>query len=184
MELGEYLRKIRKENKKTLVQLANETGLSHSYLSQVENGKKLKPSMEALRKIAEACDQSSLDLWGKAGYMTEEDVLKQKEMKQETYSRFDDLFKDGGAYITEENKDILTKMKTLEEHGFIPEEETQKQNESIKTKNEKPVIFAQDDILFQLKSPKTVYLNFKPLKDEDRQRMSDLLKAAFPEYFK
>lgn len=75
MELGKYLRGLRKEKKKTLVQLAEETGLSHSYLSQVENGKKLNPSMDSLMKICKALNEDPFNFLIATGHHEEVDTL-------------------------------------------------------------------------------------------------------------
>jgi HTH-type transcriptional regulator, competence development regulator len=91
MELGSYLQKIRKEKKKTLVQLANDTGLSHSYLSQVENGKKLNPSMESLMRIAKALDLNQNDLLSKSGHLKQ---LEEEANAVKYQVKFDDYLKE------------------------------------------------------------------------------------------
>lgn len=67
-KLGEYIRKIRKDKKVTLVQLAEKTGLSQPYLSQIENGKRKQDSIdpEILNKIASGLGINQHDLWSKA----------------------------------------------------------------------------------------------------------------------
>lgn len=50
--LGQYLKKIRKEKRLTLRTVEHETGVSNSYLSQVENGKIKKPSPTVLLKLS------------------------------------------------------------------------------------------------------------------------------------
>ena len=52
MRLGEWLRAARKQKGLKLVDLAKETGLSHSYLSQIETGLKTGPSDEVLEALA------------------------------------------------------------------------------------------------------------------------------------
>lgn len=53
MELGAAVRQGRAERAWTLQQLAEKTGLSVSYLSEIEQGKK-RPSLKAARRLAEA----------------------------------------------------------------------------------------------------------------------------------
>ncbi|WP_042474435.1 helix-turn-helix domain-containing protein [Bacillus ndiopicus] len=55
--IGEMVRKIRKEKKITLKQLAEQTGVSISFLSQVELGK-CNATLESLRKICDALQVS------------------------------------------------------------------------------------------------------------------------------
>lgn len=53
--IGEKLKKLRKEQKRTLKNLAEETGFSISFLSQVERGKS-NVTLESLKKISDALD--------------------------------------------------------------------------------------------------------------------------------
>ena len=55
MRKKEWLRKIRKSKKMTLCNLADATGLTNCYLSQVENGKR-NPSVDTAKKIAEVLE--------------------------------------------------------------------------------------------------------------------------------
>ncbi len=53
MTLGEKLRSIRKENKKTLVEVEQSTGITQSYLSKLERNIKVNPSLDILNSLAE-----------------------------------------------------------------------------------------------------------------------------------
>ena len=52
-KIGNYLKKRRETRKITLRQVESETGINNAYLSQLENGKILKPSPEILHKLAD-----------------------------------------------------------------------------------------------------------------------------------
>ncbi|MCX7845808.1 MAG: helix-turn-helix transcriptional regulator [Dictyoglomaceae bacterium] len=52
MNIGNKIRKLRKEKNLTLEELSKKTGLSLSYISLIERGLK-NPSLKALEKIAE-----------------------------------------------------------------------------------------------------------------------------------
>lgn len=52
MQLGETLRRLRKNQKLTLVKVSEATGLSVSFLSDLER-EKARPSQESLEKLAE-----------------------------------------------------------------------------------------------------------------------------------
>ncbi len=54
MELGEYLRSCRVKKNMTTVELAERSGVSRPYISQIEKGSKDPPSEKVLRKIAAA----------------------------------------------------------------------------------------------------------------------------------
>ncbi len=51
MELGNLLRKQRIERNLTLEELANKTGVSVGYLSRLENGIRVNPSVKIIQKI-------------------------------------------------------------------------------------------------------------------------------------
>ncbi|MDF2064971.1 helix-turn-helix transcriptional regulator [Bacillus sp. Cr_A10] len=67
---GKFLKKIRVSQKLTVRALSENSGVSPSYLSQVENGKRGVPSPEVIRKIAAALDYDYFSLMRVAGYMT------------------------------------------------------------------------------------------------------------------
>lgn len=60
-ELGRVVRSLRKRRGLTLVQVAELTAYSHSFISQVERGV-TKPSMESLHRIAHALGSTAQDL--------------------------------------------------------------------------------------------------------------------------
>lgn len=65
-EFGEYLKQVRKKAGLTLADLGAKTNLSHSYLSQIETGKKGPPSFEVLHTLAETLDIDYAALLGRA----------------------------------------------------------------------------------------------------------------------
>ncbi|MCM1508837.1 MAG: helix-turn-helix transcriptional regulator [Ruminococcus flavefaciens] len=50
MEIGERLRSIRESKKMTIYKVAQETGISHNHISDLERGAR-KPSVETLRRL-------------------------------------------------------------------------------------------------------------------------------------
>jgi transcriptional regulator with XRE-family HTH domain len=66
--LGEYLKRIRKDNRLTLREVEDKTKISNAYLSQVENGKIAKPSPSVLYKLAECYGIAYEVLMKSAGY--------------------------------------------------------------------------------------------------------------------
>lgn len=67
-EFGHYLRGLRKSRKLTLVELADKTGLSQPYLSQIENGRREAPKPDILEKLATVLDEEYNTLAEKAGF--------------------------------------------------------------------------------------------------------------------
>ena len=68
-EFGSFIRKLRKEREMTIRQLELYSGVSNSYLSQLENGKRGIPSPDIIKKISKGLKVDYNDLMIKAGYM-------------------------------------------------------------------------------------------------------------------
>jgi len=68
VKFGQYLRRLRKKKNLSLRQLSDLTGISDSYLSLIEKGKRGVPRPEYLRRLAEALGVSYDDMLAKAGY--------------------------------------------------------------------------------------------------------------------
>ncbi|GLY74718.1 helix-turn-helix domain-containing protein [Actinoallomurus iriomotensis] len=68
--IGEYIREQRQRAKVSLRQLADATGVSNPYLSQIERGLR-KPSAEILQQIAKGLRISAEALYVQAGILDE-----------------------------------------------------------------------------------------------------------------
>lgn len=55
LTLGEYIRRLRRDRRWSLQQLADETGISYTHLSRIENDSTL-PNSDSVAKLAEALD--------------------------------------------------------------------------------------------------------------------------------
>src|SRR5207247_2860421 len=63
MDFGSKLRQLRKERQVTLRKLADDAGVSFTYLSKIENGRvPYTPSVEAIRRLAAALNVDTLEL--------------------------------------------------------------------------------------------------------------------------
>jgi transcriptional regulator with XRE-family HTH domain len=71
--LGEYLREQRVSAQLSLRQLAEQTGVSNPYLSQIERGLR-RPSAEVLQQLAKALRISAEQLYVQAGIVSPEKV--------------------------------------------------------------------------------------------------------------
>jgi transcriptional regulator with XRE-family HTH domain len=71
--LGDYLREQRSAARLTLRQLAEQTGVSNPYLSQIERGLR-KPSAEVLQQLAKALRISAQTLYVRAGILDSDDA--------------------------------------------------------------------------------------------------------------
>lgn len=79
VELGARLRALRKERGLTLVRLAEATGLSNPFLSQIERGK-ARPSLTSLAAIAGALDCPVSDLLGPPSEAAEPSLVRGRDL--------------------------------------------------------------------------------------------------------
>lgn len=70
--LGEFLKDQRRSARMTLRQLADQTGVSNPYLSQIERGLR-KPSAEVLQQLAKGLRISAETLYLRAGILDPEE---------------------------------------------------------------------------------------------------------------
>ncbi len=71
--IGGYIREQRESSKLSLRRLAQESGISNPYLSQIERGLR-KPSAEILQQIAKALRISAEQLYVQAGLLEDRDT--------------------------------------------------------------------------------------------------------------
>ncbi|WP_346206781.1 helix-turn-helix transcriptional regulator [Caldifermentibacillus hisashii] len=70
-EFGKYIKELRAKRELTIRQLEIYSGVSNSYLSQLENGKRGIPSPEILKKLSKGLKVPYDELMIKAGYLEE-----------------------------------------------------------------------------------------------------------------
>lgn len=85
-EFGKYLKDARKNKGMTLESLGDRIGLSKSYLSHIENGRREPPSPDILRKIAETLETSYEGLMIKAGFWDERYSTEDKQRFEEIHN--------------------------------------------------------------------------------------------------
>jgi len=78
MKFNEYLRNARRARSMTIRELASRCGLSHAYLSQVENARRGVPKPDILRRLAEALRIDYAEMLRAAGYFTDQDIAKRQ----------------------------------------------------------------------------------------------------------
>ncbi|WP_416149455.1 helix-turn-helix domain-containing protein [Salipaludibacillus sp. HK11] len=112
-ELGELLRGLR--GKKSLRKAAKDTGLSHSYIADIEKGFRrdthtpLNPSPDTLKLIATAYNYPYKKLLEKAGYINPEDYFEDFPNAAEYNKKFP--FINSGNYL----KDLRTERELSKE---------------------------------------------------------------------
>jgi len=67
LDLGDYIKRVRVSRDFSIRELSRLSGVSHPYISQIENGKISIPSPDILNKLAESLGVSYLELMRIAG---------------------------------------------------------------------------------------------------------------------
>ncbi|MEU5329023.1 helix-turn-helix domain-containing protein [Streptomyces parvus] len=109
--LGEYLREQRRAAQLSLRQLADATGVSNPYLSQIERGLR-KPSADVLQQVAKALRISAETLYVRAGIL---DEREREELETRAVILAD-------PSINERQKNVLLQIydSFRRENGFAP----------------------------------------------------------------
>jgi len=117
MDLGERIKKLQKMNNYSLRELASKVGISHTFLSDIENNRS-NPSLERLKDIADGLNVNVSFLLGEKdemdNWLTDEDFIslysrfhKNSEFKMvmEKINKLDsNQIKDLDRYISNESK--------------------------------------------------------------------------------
>jgi transcriptional regulator with XRE-family HTH domain len=111
-DLGEFIRAQRERANLSLRRLAEKSGISNPYLSQIERGIR-KPSAEILKSLSRALEISSNSLYKRAGLIDEE---------LPPASVFEAIENDGR--LDGEQKKVLLDMyrALVRSNGMIPEQ--------------------------------------------------------------
>jgi|SRR5690625_1262756 len=99
---GECIKEIRLSKKLTLRDVSEKCGISHPYLSQIENGKKNTPKPAMIAKLAKGLDVPYIVLLQKAGIL-EEDIADGEN----------ELFKEN-IRLNEENRKLREVIKNIQ----------------------------------------------------------------------
>ncbi len=168
IEFGKEIRALRKEKGMTLAELSRESGISHPYLSQIENGK-FTPSPEILKKLSGPLGKSHAELMVLAGHVTYEDWFQGK-VGQSGENEYDNLF-----------WHVMLGFSSREEM----EEASKKLKEEVQIVEQLSDIKNFLEVGYRLQSTGaliTPTYNGHKLTEQDRQRILDMLKLMFPEY--
>jgi len=84
---GDYMRSLREGQKLSLREVAAKTGVSFSYITQIENGRRNAPGPEVLKRLAPAFNMPVRDLLKAAGYMDDLKEIKQVLSHEEEVER-------------------------------------------------------------------------------------------------
>ena len=86
LAFGEYLRRLRKNKKLTIRQLDTYSGVSNSYISQMERGERGIPSPEILKKLSKPLGVDYEELMRVAGYIDENKEESEYALSEDEFS--------------------------------------------------------------------------------------------------
>lgn len=81
MSFSEYIKGLRVARRLSLREVAREAGISNSYLSQVEQGRRGAPHPNMLRKLAVVYEVPVRELLENAGYLEEPEMAESEEQR-------------------------------------------------------------------------------------------------------
>jgi HTH-type transcriptional regulator, competence development regulator len=123
MDFYEQLKDIRKSRGYTIREAASKSGVSPSYISQLENGNRGIPSPDILSKLAEGLDIPYTRLMEIAGYLHDSEALSgsasassaapRSKVELRQMLRDHDIVFDGYLLTDEDKQRILRMMKVL-----------------------------------------------------------------------
>jgi HTH-type transcriptional regulator, competence development regulator len=113
---GEYMKNLRDGQRLSLRDVAAQTGVSISYLTQIEHGRKKNPGADILKRLAPLYDVPARDLLKAAGYLDEVKPVLSDEEEVEMAFRYvmnDPRYKSGTRVkgeLTPEIKRFIVEM--------------------------------------------------------------------------
>lgn len=87
-EFGEYLKELRTRQNLALRDVSEKTGMSYSYLAQIENGKRNPPGPELMKKLAPLYRVPVAELMKAAGYLEDQGLEPRLSDAQEVDMAF------------------------------------------------------------------------------------------------
>ncbi|KRF05957.1 DNA-binding protein [Paenibacillus sp. Soil766] len=115
MYFYDKLRDMRKMKGFTIRELADRSGVSAAYISQLENGNRGIPSPDVLMKLSEGLNTSYSELMDIAGYLESSQANQQFESNPVNLRRFlreNELMFDG-FILTPDDKEWVERMLTV-----------------------------------------------------------------------
>lgn len=128
---GSRLKALRTSKKMSLKDVAERSGVSHPYISQIENKNRNAPKPEIIRKLAKGLNEKPIDLMALAGYFSEEEAeyrkevlkssIQSKKKAKKTLQELEDNKRDIQAILIGGNgKPLYNKMELSDQYiGFL-----------------------------------------------------------------
>lgn len=141
---GHELKKLRTSKKLSLKQVAKKGGISHSYISQIENNNRNAPKPEMIKKLAKGLDEDYFDLMVMAGYFDQKDAQFRKSVYEESIKNkkeLDEVIHKTEKELKKMEKDLYYLLTDYPNEVYYQQE--------ILSKEEKEKILAMLKILFK-----------------------------------
>lgn len=113
MMFYQHLKDLRKLKGYTISEVADRSGVSPAYISQLENGTRNIPSPEIIQKLSEGLNVSYTELMGVAGYLEyeEKDNITKAPVNLRRFLRNNDIVFDG-IHLTDVHKEWVERILT------------------------------------------------------------------------
>lgn len=168
MDFGQYIKEIREKNNLSVRELAKRAGMSHPYLSQLENGKNKNPSPEIVRKLATGLDIDFQSLW----IVFSQSVQGQYHVEQQEIRK--KSFIESLTKVIEGDPETYTTTFSVTVPNSI-EYETGENHKTIKQTKETDLF----DLFYLLNMDTDLYYKEKTLSDEDKKFILQVLDRSF-----
>lgn len=162
IEFSNFIKNKRLSKKLSIREFAKVSGVSHPYISQIENGKINKPSTDTLRKLAEGLNVPYIEMLWEAGLF---DLYEREKYKEalEDFSTKEDFV------------EMVNRLKKLENSIQADKIEQVKYNEEVTEQivNEKN-LYDLNRILKQISKPVT--FNTDTLTDDEKELLHGFIE--------
>ncbi|MBI5192507.1 MAG: helix-turn-helix transcriptional regulator [Nitrospirae bacterium] len=116
--VGKRVANLRKLKNLTLPELAEKSGVSKGYISQLENEIIISPSVDTLKKLADAMDVTIADILE----LQKVNAINIPEIKDKTLEEFLEERRRGGNPVPEDIIRALTQVKTRKKGAMSKED--------------------------------------------------------------
>lgn len=204
LNIGRKLKKFRIKKKYTLRQLSELSGISVSFISDIENGRR-NPSIDTLNSIAKALNVSVDRLLGesvssiienriKELNITLEDLAERAGVSVEYLNKIDNIYPDQHDYLKIDQiakalemqpgplRTALAKQEppTYDESLSSPEDDFFELSDSKPDKNKK---LSKEVNSIEDSDLRAIARARKKMTNKDKEKMMQILKISFEEYF-
>lgn len=140
--LGVWLRRARQDQGLSQRALADQSGLSRSYVCDIERGRGAEPSLTTLDKLAAALGASRADLMRAAGLIDRALVPRESDDERRLLSVYRDLSSAGQLNIMRYARFIHQEEHAWTQASFVGAEDVP---EPVRQQSQGPTLFDLDD---------------------------------------